>query len=134
MSDAAREFKPYVPADQHLPELTWRAVILGAVLGLVFSAVTVYLGLKAGLTVAVNIPISIIAMAFFAAIAKSKLGKPATVLENFINLDAWNSLPDDLKAIVEAANRAVNVSDHDRRRSAVLLHHGGNARHRLPDL
>jgi TRAP-type mannitol/chloroaromatic compound transport system substrate-binding protein len=36
--------------------------------------------------------------------------EPATVLENFINLDAWNSLPDDLKAIVEAANRAVNVS------------------------
>ncbi|MBN1885012.1 MAG: oligopeptide transporter, OPT family [Candidatus Krumholzibacteriota bacterium] len=81
MNDAAREFKPYVPANQHLPELTWRAVILGAVLGLIFSAVTVYLGLKAGLTVAVNIPISIIAMAFFAAAAKAKLGKPATVLE-----------------------------------------------------
>ena len=36
--------------------------------------------------------------------------EPATVLENFINLDAWNGLPDDLKAIVETANRAVNVS------------------------
>ena len=34
--------------------------------------------------------------------------EPATVLDNFINLDAWNSLPDDLKAIVEQANRAVN--------------------------
>jgi TRAP-type mannitol/chloroaromatic compound transport system substrate-binding protein len=34
--------------------------------------------------------------------------EPATVLDNFINLDAWNSLPDDLKAIVDQANRAVN--------------------------
>ncbi|MCC9622940.1 TRAP transporter substrate-binding protein [Thalassospira sp. MA62] len=34
--------------------------------------------------------------------------EPATLLDNFINLDAWNSLPDDLKAIVEQANRAVN--------------------------
>jgi TRAP-type mannitol/chloroaromatic compound transport system substrate-binding protein len=36
--------------------------------------------------------------------------EPATVLDNFINLDAWNSLDDELKAIVEAANMAVNVS------------------------
>ena len=32
------------------------------------------------------------------------------MLENFINLDAWNGLPDDLKAVVETANRAVNVT------------------------
>jgi TRAP-type mannitol/chloroaromatic compound transport system substrate-binding protein len=36
--------------------------------------------------------------------------EPATVLDNFINLAAWNGLSDELKAIVEAANRAVNVS------------------------
>ncbi len=36
--------------------------------------------------------------------------EPATVLDCFINLDAWNTLPDDLKAIIEAANRAVNVT------------------------
>lgn len=34
--------------------------------------------------------------------------EPATVLDNFINLEAWNDLPDDIKAIVEQANRAVN--------------------------
>lgn len=36
--------------------------------------------------------------------------EPATVLDNFINLDAWNSLDSELQAIVEAANMAVNVS------------------------
>jgi putative OPT family oligopeptide transporter len=76
MNDTSKEFRPYVPADQYLPELSWRAVILGALLGLLFSAVTVYLGLKAGLTVAVNIPISIIAMAVFAGAARK-----ASVLE-----------------------------------------------------
>ncbi len=81
MMDEKKEFQPYVPADVQMPELTWRALILGAVLGLIFSAVTVYLGLKAGLTVAVNIPISIIAMAIFAGLAKAKLSKTATVLE-----------------------------------------------------
>ena len=34
--------------------------------------------------------------------------EPATVLDNFINLDAWNDLPADLQNIVEHANRAVN--------------------------
>ncbi len=81
MSEEKKEFRPYVPADTIMPEFTWRAVILGSVLGLVFSAVTVYLGLKVGLTVAVNIPIAIIAMAWFAGLTKMKLGKQATVLE-----------------------------------------------------
>ena len=35
--------------------------------------------------------------------------EPSGMLDNFINLDAWNSLPDDLKAIVAAANGAVNT-------------------------
>ena len=36
--------------------------------------------------------------------------EPATVLDCFINMKAWESLPGDLKAIVEAANRAVNLA------------------------
>jgi TRAP-type mannitol/chloroaromatic compound transport system substrate-binding protein len=34
--------------------------------------------------------------------------EPATVLDNFINLNAWESLPNDIKAIVTACNTAVN--------------------------
>ncbi len=81
MSNETSTFKPYVPAETLMPEFTFRAVILGAILGLIFSAVTVYLGLKVGLTVAVNIPIAIIAMAWFTGLARAKLSKPATVLE-----------------------------------------------------
>jgi len=34
--------------------------------------------------------------------------EPCGTLDNFVNLEAWESLPDDLKAVVEAANTAVN--------------------------
>ena len=34
--------------------------------------------------------------------------EPATLLDNFINLKAWEGLPDDLKAVVAAANAFAN--------------------------
>lgn len=49
--------------------------------------------------------------------------EPATVLENFVNLGAWEKLPDDLKAVVEAANIAVNqmvLSEFTARNNAAL--------------
>ena len=45
------EFRSYVPASESPAEFTLRAVLLGALLGLLFGAVTVYVGLRAGLTV-----------------------------------------------------------------------------------
>ena len=56
MSDPVIEHKPFVPADQHIRELTFPAVIMGAVLGIVFAASSTYLGLKIGLTVSASIP------------------------------------------------------------------------------
>src|SRR5438093_13787497 len=61
-----------------MPEFTLRAVILGCFFGLVFGAVTVYLALRAGLTVSASIPIAVLAIAVF-----KKLGK-STILENNI--------------------------------------------------
>src|ERR687898_3435740 len=69
-------FKPYVPPSQSPAELTARAVILGAVLGIVFAASSVYLALKIGLTVSASIPIAVLAVAFFRTLGKS------TILEN----------------------------------------------------
>ena len=56
------EFQPFVPANQHPPEFTLRAVVLGAIFGIIFGAVTVYVGLRAGLTVAASIPIAVISI------------------------------------------------------------------------
>ena len=72
------DFKPYVPASESPAEFTVKAIVLGAVFGIVFGAATVYLALKAGLTVSASIPIAVLSIAVF-----KKLGK-STILENNI--------------------------------------------------
>ena len=41
------KFQPYVPAEEVRPEFTARAIILGGIFGIIFGAVTVYVGLRA---------------------------------------------------------------------------------------
>ena len=76
-------FKPYIPDDAIVSELTVRALVLGAFLGLLFGASSVYLGLKVGLTVSASIPIAVISITVFRFISR-KLGSPASILENNI--------------------------------------------------
>ncbi|MGA2901007.1 MAG: OPT/YSL family transporter, partial [Candidatus Acidiferrales bacterium] len=54
----ADEFHPYIPAQESIAEFTLRAVVLGSLFGLLLGAVTVYVGLRAGLTVSASIPIA----------------------------------------------------------------------------
>ncbi len=70
--------KPYIPASVVLPEFTPRAVILGAVFGVIFGASTVYLGLKVGLTVSASIPIAVLSITILRAFGR------ASILENNI--------------------------------------------------
>jgi putative OPT family oligopeptide transporter len=72
------EFHPYVEASSALKEFSWRAVILGAIFGILFGAVSVYVGLRAGLTVSASIPISVLSISILRAFGKS------TILENNI--------------------------------------------------
>ena len=76
--EKSKSFKPYISAQDFIPEFTLKAVILGSVFGVIFGAATVYLGLKVGLTVSASIPIAVLAISIF-----KKLGK-ATILENNI--------------------------------------------------
>jgi len=71
-------FDPYVPADKVLPEFTVKAVVAGAMFGILFGASTVYLALKAGLTVSASIPIAVIAISLGRKLLKT------TILENNI--------------------------------------------------
>src|SRR5213595_1296528 len=74
----ARAFKPYVPATQSPAEFTLKAVIIGVLFGLLFGASTVYLGLRAGLTVSASIPIAVLAISVLKHLGGS------TILENNI--------------------------------------------------
>jgi putative OPT family oligopeptide transporter len=76
-------FKPYVPDEANLPELSFRAVALGALLGLVFGASSVYLALRVGLTVSASVPIAVLSITIFRAFSR-RLGGQASILENTV--------------------------------------------------
>jgi len=76
-------FRPYIPDEARLPEMTFRALFLGTVLGMVFGASSLYLVLKVGLTVSASIPVAVIAITFF-GLARKMGGKDASILENSI--------------------------------------------------
>jgi len=73
-----REFRPYVPADSRVAEFTLKSILLGALFGIIFGASTVYLALKAGLTVSASIPIAVLAISLGRKFFKT------TILENNI--------------------------------------------------
>lgn len=73
-----KPFSPYVPSSTIMAEFTWKSVLLGAFFGVVFGAATVYLGLKAGLTVSASIPIAVLAISIGRRLFNT------TILENNI--------------------------------------------------
>ena len=77
-------YQPFVPEDTTMPEFTWQAVIAGTLLGLVFSASSLYLVLKVGMTVSASIPVSVLAITLFRALSKLFKMRQATILENNI--------------------------------------------------
>ena len=57
--------EPFVPDDTPYRDFTWKAVIVGIVLGGVFGCANAYLGLKVGLTISTAIPLAVIMVATF---------------------------------------------------------------------
>jgi len=72
------QFKPFVAPETKMAEFTLKSVITGAIFGIIFGAATVYLALKAGLTVSASIPIAVIAITLGRKFLKT------TILENNI--------------------------------------------------
>ena len=70
-------FKPHIASKTIVKEFTFRAIVLGVILGLIFAVGNEYLGLKIGTTVSASIPAAVFSMAIF-RLFKSK----ASVLEN----------------------------------------------------
>jgi len=71
-------FKSFVPAESNVAEFTVKSILLGCIAGIIFGAATVYLALKAGLTVSASIPIAVL------AITLGKKFFKTTILENNI--------------------------------------------------
>ena len=77
MTDATRGVSETGP-ETSMRELTFRGIVLGGIITLLFTAANVYLGLKIGLTFATSIPAAVISMAVLRAF------KDSTILENNI--------------------------------------------------
>lgn len=68
--------EPLIPAKVSLPELTFKAIVLGIILTIVLASANAYLGLKVGATVSASIPAAIISMGVL------RLFRNSNVLEN----------------------------------------------------
>jgi OPT family oligopeptide transporter len=75
---AEQQMKPFVAPEVKMKELTVKSILLGCLFGVIFGAATVYLALKAGLTVSASIPIAVIAITLGRRFFKT------TILENNI--------------------------------------------------
>ena len=78
MSETKKAFKPFVSPETNMKELTLKSILVGSLFGVIFGASTVYLALKAGLTVSASIPIAVIAITLGRRFLKT------TILENNI--------------------------------------------------
>src|SRR4051812_11445364 len=78
MATNKTEFKPYISASDNIPEFTFKAILMGSIFGIIFGASTVFLALKAGLTVSASIPIAVLAISLGRKFLKT------TILENNI--------------------------------------------------
>lgn len=73
-----KKFQPFIAPEKNIRELTVKSILLGSLFGVIFGAATVYLALKAGLTVSASIPIAVISITLGRRFFKT------TILENNI--------------------------------------------------
>ena len=68
----AAAFRPFIPAEVELRELTPLPLIVGTLLGIIFGASSLYLVLKVGLTVSASIPVAVISITLFRLLAQDR--------------------------------------------------------------
>ncbi len=71
------EFKPYIPAEKNMAELSVTSIILGVLLAVIFGGANAYLGLRVGMTVSASIPAAVISMGIIRVIMRRE-----SILEN----------------------------------------------------
>ncbi|MFZ0390359.1 MAG: oligopeptide transporter, OPT family [Calditrichia bacterium] len=73
------KFKPHVPPEATITDFSVRALIVGAIFGILFGSANAYLGLRVGLTISTAIPLAVISVALFKAM--DRVWGKATILE-----------------------------------------------------
>jgi putative OPT family oligopeptide transporter len=112
--------RPYVADSAVMPELTWSAVTLGAILGIIFGASSLYLVLKVGMTVSASIPVAVLSITLFRFFAKATGTRPATILENNI-VQTTGSAGESIAFGVGVTMPALMILGYDMRATQVML-------------
>ena len=86
-----RPHEPFIAAETPMREFTWRAVLVGTILGMVFGASSLYLTLKVGLTVSASIPVAVISLTLFRGLSRTFGWRDATILEHNITQTAGSA-------------------------------------------
>ena len=76
--------KPFVPANQSIPEFSLVPILMGVLLGIIFGASSLYLALKIGMTVSASIPVAVLSITLFRGLSKAFHLRRTTILENNI--------------------------------------------------
>lgn len=118
-SPAPQPFESFIPTAARLREFTARAVLTGAVLGMVFGASSLYLVLKVGLTVSASIPVAVISLALFRGLSKVGV-RDATILEHNITQTA-GSAGESIAFGVGATMPAIMILGFDLELTRVML-------------
>ncbi|MHC5537212.1 OPT family oligopeptide transporter [Singulisphaera rosea] len=114
------EFTPYVPDGSNIPEMTWSAVLLGVILGIIFGASSLYLVLRVGLTVSASIPVAVLSITVFRALSKMLGTRHATILENNI-VQTTGSAGESIAFGVGVTMPALMILGYDMELTRVML-------------
>jgi putative OPT family oligopeptide transporter len=76
--------QPFIAASESPDEFTFLPVVVGALLGILFGASSMYLVLKVGMTVSASIPVAVLSITLFRAFSRAFGVRRATILENNI--------------------------------------------------
>jgi putative OPT family oligopeptide transporter len=113
-------FRPYVPDEVEMPELTVSAVVLGAVLGILFGASSLYLFLKVSMTVSASIPVAVLSITIFRGLSRAFKTRRATILENNV-VQTTGSAGESIAFGVGAAMPALMLLGYELEWSRVML-------------
>ena len=81
----------FIAPETPMREFTWRAVLVGTFLGMIFGASSLFLTLKVGLTVSASIPVAVISLTLFRAMSRAFGLRDATILEHNITQTAGSA-------------------------------------------
>ncbi len=116
----SKEHKPFISPSQVIKELTFMPVFMGAILGIIFGASSLYLALKVGMTVSASIPVAVLSITLFRGLSKVFKLRQATILENNIT-QTTGSAGESIAFGVAVTMPALLILGHEMEMSRIML-------------